>query len=87
MIRISCGPLRFRWSYLLLLMLKPGLPLRSPLAAWLWIVSGLLHLEGDEMRLVISMLVVEFILVITIKEIVLVICLPSILIVNWLLLN
>ncbi len=71
---------------LLLLMLKPGLPL-NPLAAWLWIVSGLLHLEGDEMRLVISMLVVEFILVITIKEIVLVICLPSILIVNWLLLN
>jgi hypothetical protein len=68
-------------------MLKPGLPLRNPLAAWLWIVSGLLHLEGDEMRLVISMLVVEFILVITIKEFVLVICLPSILIVNWLLLN
>ncbi len=72
---------------LLLLMLKPGLPLRNPLAAWLWIVSGLLHLEGDEMRRVISMLVVEFILVITIKEFVLVICLPSILIVNWLLLN
>jgi len=68
-------------------MLKPGLPLRNPLAAWLWIVSGLLHLEGDERRRVISMLVVEFILVITIKEIVLVISLPSILIVNWLLLN
>jgi len=72
---------------LLLLMLKPGLPLSNPLAGWLWIVSGLLHLEGDERRRVISMLVVEFILVITIKEFVLVICLPSILIVNWLLLN
>ena len=66
-ISIIWVPLRFRLSYLvlLLLMLKPGLPLHivNILAAWLLIVSGLLHLEGG-IILVISLLIVEPILAI-----------------------